>query len=87
MMVRRRLGRIAFYLLVAGIIFYAVFRSIGRSSVARPAAAVRSILARQYDAGGYVALLEQPFARNILNSLIVAVVATSISLFLALTAA
>jgi trehalose/maltose transport system permease protein len=90
-MIRRHLGRIAFYLLVAGIIFYAVFPFYWAivSSLKTGSSLFRvEFWPSSPTLENYLALFrEQPFARNILNSLIVAVAATGISLFLALTAA
>ena len=90
-MIRRHLGRIAFYLLVAGIIFYAVFPFYW--AIVSSLKTGSGLFQVEFWPGSptlenYVALFqEQPFGRNILNSLIVAVAATGISLFLALTAA
>lgn len=90
-MIRQRLGRIAFYLLIAGIIFYAVFPFYW-AIVSSLKTGSRLFQVEFWPSSptleNYIALFqEQPFARNILNSLIVAVAATGISLFLALTAA
>lgn len=91
MAIRRHLGRLAFYLLVAAIIFYAVFPfywAIVSSLKTGSALFEVEFWPAQPTLENYIALFkEQPFARNILNSLIVAVAATGISLFLALTAA
>lgn len=91
MMVRRYLGKAAFYLLIAGIICYAVFPfywAIVSSLKTGSSLFVVEFWPSDPTLENYVALFEeQPFARNILNSLIVAVAATGISLFLALTAA
>jgi trehalose/maltose transport system permease protein len=90
-MIRRHLGRIAFFLLVAGIIFYAVFPfywAIVSSLKTGSTLFQVEFWPSSPTFDNYAALFqEQPFARNIVNSLIVAVAATSISLFLALTAA
>jgi trehalose/maltose transport system permease protein len=90
-MIRRHLGRIAFYLLVAGIIFYAVFPfywAIVSSLKIGSSLFQVEFWPSSPTLENYAALFrEQPFARNIINSLIVAVAATGISLFLALTAA
>jgi trehalose/maltose transport system permease protein len=90
-MIRKQLGRIAFYLLVAGIIFYAVFPFYWAlvSSLKTGSSLFHvEFWPSSPTLENYVALFqEQPFARNIINSLIVAVAATGISLFLALTAA
>jgi trehalose/maltose transport system permease protein len=90
-MIRKRLGRIAFYLLVGGIVFYAVFPFYW--AIVSSLKTGSSLFQVEFwptapTLENYVALFqEQPFARNILNSLIVAVAATGISLLLALTAA
>ena len=88
---RKSLGRLAFYLLIAGIIFYAVFPfywAIVSSLKTGSSLFQVEFWPSSPTLENYVALFrEQPFARNILNSLIVAVAATGISLFLALTAA
>lgn len=90
-MISRHIGRIAFYLLVAGIIFYAVFPfywAIVSSLKTGSMLFQVEFWPSDPTLENYVALFqEQPFARNIINSLIVGVVATGISLFLALTAA
>jgi trehalose/maltose transport system permease protein len=91
MMVRRYLGKAAFYLLIAGIIFYAVFPFYW--AVVSSLKTGSSLFEVEFwpshpTLENYVALFEeQPFAHNIVNSLVVAVAATGISLFLALTAA
>jgi trehalose/maltose transport system permease protein len=90
-MIRRHLSRIAFYVLVAGIIFYAVFPFYW--AIVSSLKTGSTLLQVEFwpsspTLENYVGLFqEQPFARNIINSLIVAVAATGISLFLALTAA
>ncbi len=90
-MIRKYLGRLAFYLLIAAIIFYAVFPFYW--AIVSSLKTGSSLFEVEFWPGhptlqNYVALFqEQPFARNIANSLIVAVAATGISLFLALTAA
>jgi trehalose/maltose transport system permease protein len=88
---RRSLGRIGFYLLVAGIIFYAVFPfywAIVSSLKTGSSLFQVEFWPSHPTLQNYISLFrEQPFGRNILNSLIVAVLATGISLFLALTAA
>jgi trehalose/maltose transport system permease protein len=90
-MIRRHLGWIAFYLLVAGIIFYAVFPfywAIVSSLKIGSSLFQVEFWPSSPTLENYIALFqEQPVARNIINSLIVAVAATGISLFLALTAA
>jgi trehalose/maltose transport system permease protein len=90
-MIRRHLGRLALYLLIAVIIFYAVFPFYW--AIVSSLKTGSSLFAVEFwpshpTLENYVALFrEQPFARNIVNSLIVAVAATGISLFLSLTAA
>jgi trehalose/maltose transport system permease protein len=90
-MIGKRLGRLGFYLLIAGIIFYAVFPfywAIVSSLKTGSSLFQVEFWPSDPTFENYVGLFEQqPFARNILNSLIVAVVATGISLFLALAAA
>ena len=90
-MIRKRLGKLAFYLLLAGIIFYAVFPfywAIISSLKTGSSLFQVEFWPSNPTLDNYTALFrEQPFARNILNSLIVGMVATGISLFLALTAA
>ena len=85
------LGRIGFYLLIAAIIFYAVFPfywAIVSSLKTGSAIFDVEFVPANPSFDNYRTLFaEQPFARNILNSLIVATVATAISLFLAVTAA
>ena len=91
MTIRGYLGKVAFYLLIAGIIFYAVFPfywAIVSSLKTGSSLFQVEFWPSHPTLENYVALFEeQPFARNIVNSLIVAVTATGISLFLALTAA
>ncbi len=91
MNVRRALGRAGFYLLIAAIIFYAVFPFYWAIvSSLKSGSGIFSVefWPRNASLANYTALFaEQPFARNILNSLIVATVATAVSLFLAVTAA
>ena len=88
---RKHLGRIAFYLLVGAIILYAVFPfywAIVSSLKSGSALFEVEFWPRHPTLENYVALFrEQPFARTILNSLIVATTATGLSLLLALTAA
>jgi trehalose/maltose transport system permease protein len=89
--VRRILGRAGLYLLVAAIIVYAVFPfywAIVSSLKSGSALFEVEFIPRHPTLENYIALFrEQPFARNILNSLIVAAVATGISLLLSLSAA
>lgn len=91
MMSRRTLGRIGFYLLIAAIIFYAVFPFYWAIiSSLKSGSSIFQVEFFPSDASlaNYGALFaEQPFGRNILNSLIVAAIATALSLFLAVTAA
>ncbi len=90
-MIRRHLGRLGFYVLIAGILLYVVFPfywAIVSSLKTGSSLFQVELWPGNPTLDNYVALFrEQPFARNILNSLIVAVVATGLSLFLALTAA
>lgn len=85
------LGRIGFYLLVAFIVFYAVFPfywAIVSSLKTGSALFTSDLIPTSPTFENYIALFrEQPFARNILNSAIVAIVTTAISLGLAATAA
>jgi trehalose/maltose transport system permease protein len=89
--VRRIAGRVGFALLIAAIIFYAVFPFYWAVvSSLKSGAAIFEVgfLPADPTLANYAALFaEQPFARNILNSLIVATAATAISLVLAVTAA
>jgi trehalose/maltose transport system permease protein len=91
MSARQMLGRVGFHLLIAGIIFYAVFPFYWAViSSLKSGSAIFNVEFFPADPSfeNYRALFaEQPFARNILNSLIVATLATAISLFLAVTAA
>jgi trehalose/maltose transport system permease protein len=86
-----RLRRVLFYALVAAILFYTVFPFYWAvvSSLKSGSAIFRvEFLPAAPTLENYRALFaEQPFARNIVNSLIVASVATAISLALAVTAA
>jgi trehalose/maltose transport system permease protein len=88
---RYLIGRIGFYLLIAAIIFYAVFPfywAIVSSLKTGSAIFDVEFVPANPSFDNYRTLFaEQPFARNILNSLIIATVATAISLFLAVTAA
>jgi trehalose/maltose transport system permease protein len=90
-MIRKSLARLAFYLLIAGIIFYAVFPfywAIVSSLKTGSSLFQVEFWPSHPTLENYIALFrEQPFARNVVNSLVVAVAATGISLFLALTAA
>ena len=88
---RRLAGRIAFYGLMALIVFYAVFPFYWAvvSSLKSGSAIFRvELIPSTPSLENYRALfVEQPFARNILNSLVVASVATLVSLALASLAA
>ena len=85
------IGRVGFYMLLAALLFYAVFPFYWAvvSSLKSGSAIFRvELLPSNPTLGNYWALFaEQSFARNILNSLIVASTATAISLLLAVTAA
>jgi trehalose/maltose transport system permease protein len=88
---RQLLARIGFYTLIAAIIFYAVFPfywAIVSSLKGGSAIYSTDVFPLNPSSDNYRTLFaEQPFARNILNSLIVAGVATALSLFLAIMAA
>ena len=87
----RILGRLSFLLLVALIIFYAVFPfywAIVSSLKTGSALFETNLIPLHPTLQNYIALFrEQPFAQNILNSAIVALVTTAISLGLAASAA
>jgi trehalose/maltose transport system permease protein len=87
----RILGRIGFYLLIAAIVFYAVFPfywAIVSSLKTGSGLFTADLIPADPSFENYVALFrEQPFARNILNSAIVAGVTTAISLGLSVSAA
>lgn len=91
MTLRRLIGRVAFYALLAAIVFYAVFPFYWAIvSSLKGGSAIFSTAPFPADPSfdNYRTLFtEQPFARNILNSLIVATAATAVSLVLAVTAA
>ena len=91
MRLKRIIGQIGFAILIAAIIFYAVFPfywAIVSSFKTGSALFTVELLPRNPTLDNYRTLFaEQPFARNILNSVIVASSATVISLFLAMTAA
>ncbi|WP_119273437.1 carbohydrate ABC transporter permease [Taklimakanibacter deserti] len=91
MKLRRLAGTIGFYGLMALIVFYAVFPFYWAivSSLKSGSAIFRvELIPSTASLENYRALfVEQPFARNILNSLIVASVATLVSLTLASLAA
>ena len=88
---RRRLGRIAFYLLVATIIAYTVFPfywTVATSLKTGSALFSLSAVPAAPSLDNYVAVFrDQPFGRNILNSLAVATLTVVLSLALALSAA
>lgn len=83
-------GRIGFYLLIAFIVFYAVFPfywAIVSSLKTGSGLFTADLIPKRPTVENYVALFsEQPFARNILNSAIVAAVTTAISLGLSISA-
>jgi trehalose/maltose transport system permease protein len=87
----RILKRVGFWLLVAVIVLYAVFPFYYAilSSMRTGSALFRvTYWPESFDLSNYVAVFsEQPFARNILNSIVVAVTVVVISLFLGVTAA
>jgi trehalose/maltose transport system permease protein len=84
-------GRIGFYLLLALIVFYAVFPfywAVVSSLKTGSGLFTADLIPRNPTFANYIALFrEQPFARNILNSAIVAGVTTAISLGLSISAA
>ncbi|HEY4162983.1 MAG TPA: carbohydrate ABC transporter permease [Dongiaceae bacterium] len=88
---RRMLGRACFILLVAAIIFYAVFPfywAIVSSLKTGSALFTVDFLPPAPTFENYIALFrEQPFAWNILNSAVVAILSTALSLGLAASAA
>jgi trehalose/maltose transport system permease protein len=91
MKLRQLAGRIGFYGLLALIVFYAVFPfywAVVSSLKSGSAIFLVELIPSKVSLDNYRALFaEQSFARNILNSLIVASVATLVSLVLALLAA
>ena len=88
---KRILLRIGFWLLVAAIVLFAVFPFYyALLSSLRSGAELFSVsyLPRRFDLSNYVAVFrDQPFGRNILNSVIVAVTVVAVSLLLGVTAA
>jgi trehalose/maltose transport system permease protein len=90
-MARRALGRTAFYLLLAVIIFYTVFPfywAVVSSLKTGSGLFEVEIWPSDPAWSNYVAVFqEQPFGRNILNSIFVAVSTVALSLSLALAAA
>jgi trehalose/maltose transport system permease protein len=89
--IRRLLGRVGFYLLVAAIVFYTVFPfywAIVSSLKSGSALFQVDFWPRDPAWDNYVAVFrEQPFGRNILNSILVAVSTVILSLILAVLAA
>ncbi|MBV8565181.1 MAG: carbohydrate ABC transporter permease [Methylobacteriaceae bacterium] len=85
------LKAIGFWLLVVVIVVYAVFPfyyAILSSMRSGSALFQVVLLPEHFDFSNYIAVFaEQPFARNILNSVIVAVSVVAVSLFLGVTAA
>lgn len=90
-MILRLLSRLAFYLLVAGILFYTLFPfywAVVSSLKSGTALFETNLLPLAPSLENYVAVFRnQPFARTILNSLVVATAATLLSLALAASAA
>ena len=90
MRARRAAGRIAFYLLVAAIVVYTVFPFYWAivSSLKEGSGLYRvEVFPSRPAWGNYTAIFrEQPFARNILNSVAVATTVVAISLALAVSA-
>lgn len=88
---KRRLWRVAFYVLVAFIIVYTVFPfywAIVSSLKAGSALFQVDFIPPEPAWDNYASVFrEQPFARNIMNSVIVSAVSVVLSLFLAVTAA
>ena len=88
---KRILLRIGFWLLVAAIVLFAVFPFYyAVLSSLRSGAELFSVsyLPRRFDLSNYAAVFrDQPFGRNILNSVIVAVAVVAVSLLLGVTAA
>ena len=87
---KRALARGAFYLLVAVIVVYTIFPfyyAVISSLKTGSALFTVDYLPRDPAWGNYLSVFrEQPFGRNILNSVFVAVLTVLVSLFLALTA-
>ncbi|HVZ03017.1 MAG TPA: carbohydrate ABC transporter permease [Dongiaceae bacterium] len=83
-------GRIGFYLLIALIVFYAVFPfywAVVSSLKTGSGLFTADLVPKNPTFENYAALFgEQPFARNILNSAIVAAVTTAVSLGLSVSA-
>jgi trehalose/maltose transport system permease protein len=89
--VRRPLGSIGFYLLVAGIVLYAVFPfyyAILTSLKTGTDLFRVDYFPFSWEWGNYVSVFrDQPFGRNILNSVLVALAVVAVSLALAVAAA
>jgi len=89
-MIGRALRRIAFAIVVAVIVVYAVFPfywAIVTSFRSGQAIFSTALVPRRIDLANYAAVFaEQPFGRNIVNSLIVATVTVGLSLVLAVPA-
>ncbi len=87
----RTVKRLAFWTLVAAIFFYLLFPfyyAVVTSMKAGPAIFEPDFWPTRFDLDNYVAVFaEQPFGRNILNSLVIACAVVGLSLFLGLTAA
>lgn len=82
-------ARVGFYLLLAAITLFALFPFYYAvvSSTQPPAELFEVDLTPDWYFGNYAAVFtEQPFARNILNSIVVAVAVVTLSLLLAVTA-
>src|SRR5690606_2063068 len=88
---RRLVGRAAFWALIGLIVLYAAFPlywAIVSSLKTGSSLFQVELIPSRPTLANYVALFrDQPFARNILNSLIVATLATGISLLLSISAA
>ncbi|MXN66892.1 ABC transporter permease subunit [Stappia sp. GBMRC 2046] len=91
MSVQRLVGKVAFWALLIAIAIFAVFPfyyAILSSFRSGSELFTASILPDHFDFRNYVSVFtEQPFGRNILNSVVVAFTVVAISLFLGLTAA
>jgi trehalose/maltose transport system permease protein len=89
--VRRGIARILFWLLVAAIVLYTVFPfywAVVSSLKAGGALFGTELVPRDPTLENYLGVFrEQPFGRNILNSVIVSAAVVALSLFLAVTAA
>lgn len=91
MTARRLVLRAAFWLLIAAIAVFAIFPfyyAILSSFRSGSALFETALLPDRIDFANYVSVfVEQPFGRNIANSVVVAVTVVAVSLFLGLTAA